>query len=413
MSTRVLFPRAGGTEGREVAALLRDINGEPTGGPLVVGDARIRDFLSAMSKRLLRADLARRHPELGSLGFFLRRAELTRTLGRLHTTDCNLRRAPRGLVLHFPPANVDTIFVYSWALAALAGNRNIVRISSRSTSASEAVLDALEDVVGDAHPAIGETQRIVAYDRDDVVTAALSAACDVRVMWGGDHTVSALRGFALKPLGRDLAFPDRSSFAAISLSGWSAADKGQRAAAVEGFANDLFWFDQAACSSPRSLFWVGDSTGRDKARDVFAALLAAVVERRGWHVDPAMAVEKHVATYGLAATGAASHVSFSGNAIANVELADLSAVQRTWLGAGTICHLAIESLDALVPAIERRDQTLSQFGFSSTELEDFVTALAGRGLDRIVPFGQALTFSGIWDGLDLVHEFTRMISIQA
>ena len=63
--------------------------------------------------------------------------------------------------------------------------------------------------------------------------------------------------------------------------------------------------------------------------------------------------------------------------------------------------------------IERKDQTLSQYGFTMSDLDDFVTVLAGRGIDRIVPFGQALTFAGTWDGFNLLHEFTRIITIQA
>ncbi len=34
-----------------------------------------------------------------------------------------------------------------------------------------------------------------------------------------------------------------------------------------------------------------------------------------------------------------------------------------------------------------------------------------KGVSRIVPFGQALTFSHDWDGFDLLNEFTRIISV--
>jgi hypothetical protein len=405
-----------------VERLLAEITDEPAGGRLTVGDERVRDFLIAFSRRLLKPDLARRHPELGSLGFFLRRGELARAVERLGDGVAGQRRAPRGLVLHFPPANVDTIFVYSWALSALAGNHNIVRVSARAAGAAQAVLEALNDVLADAHPAIAQTQRMITYDRDDATTGALIGACDLRVLWGGDQSVNELRRHPIRPLARDLAFPDRSSFAAIRVAGWQASTPEQRRAAVDGFANDLYWFDQAACSSPQTLFWIGptaktaDAVTADAvtaARAEFDELLAEVVARRGWRVDPAMAVEKHVATYGLAASGAATKVRFNGNAVANVSLAGLGDVQRRWLGAGTICHVTVGSLAELAPAIQRRDQTLSQYGFTMSELDDFVTILAGRGIDRIVPFGQALTFAGTWDGLNLLHEFTRIITIQA
>ncbi|MDG6107412.1 gamma-glutamyl phosphate reductase [Dactylosporangium aurantiacum] len=396
-----------------VERLLAEITDEPADGRLTVGDERVREFLIAFSRRLLKPDLARRHPELGSLGFFLRKGELARAVERLGDGVAGQRRAPRGLVLHFPPANVDTIFVYSWALSALAGNHNIVRVSARAAGAAQTVLEALNDVLADAHPAIAQTQRMVTYDRDDAITGALIGACDLRVLWGGDQSVNELRKHPIRPLARDLAFPDRSSFAAISVAGWQASTPEQRRAAADGFANDLYWFDQAACSSPRDLFWIGSGDAVAAARAEFDELLAEVVARRGWGVDPAMAVEKYVATYGLAATGAATQVTFNGNAVANVSLAGLDDVQRHWLGAGTICHVTIGSLAELAPAIQRKDQTLSQYGFTMSELDDFVTTLAGRGIDRIVPFGQALTFAGTWDGFNLLHEFTRIITIQA
>ncbi|MGI5245972.1 acyl-CoA reductase [Dactylosporangium sp. CA-139066] len=408
---RVKFPHFSAQVGLD--DLLAEVSAEPPGGRLVVGDERVRQFLTAFSRRLLRPDVARRHPELGSLGFFLRKGELARAVARLGDGAAGQRRAPRGLVLHFPPANVDTIFVYSWALSALAGNHNIVRISGRSAGAAEAVLEALNDVLAGADPAIAQTQRMVTYERDDALTGALSAACDLRVLWGGDESVTALRRHPLRPLARELAFPDRSSFAAISVPGWRAATPQQRRAAVAGFANDLYWFDQAACSSPRDLCWVGDAAAAAAARTEFTGLLADEVSRRGWAVDPAMAMEKYVATYGLAAAGAATRVTFAGNALAEVELAGIGALQRGWLGSGTVCHVTVGSLAELAPAIRRKDQTLSHFGFTLAELDDFVTALAGRGLDRIVPLGQALTFAGVWDGLDLLHEFTRIITIAA
>jgi hypothetical protein len=395
-----------------VESLLADVSAEPTDGRLTVGDERVREFLTVFSRRLLRPDLARRYPDLGSLGFFLRRGEIARAVERLYDGAGGSRRSPRGLVLHFPPANVDTIFVYSWALSALAGNRNIVRVSPRSAGASDTVLAALNDVLADCHPVIAQTQRMITYDRDDATTAALSAACDLRVIWGGDQSVTQIRNHPIAPLARDLAFPDRSSFAAVSVAGWQEADPQARRAAVDGFANDVFWFDQAACSSPRTLFWVGEEAAAAAARAQFMALLDEVVADRGWDVDAAMAVEKHVATYGLAATGAARRVAFSGSAVASVELAELNGIPRSWLGAGTVCHLTVAALAELVPAVQRKDQTFAQFGFSATELDEFVRAVAGRGIDRIVPFGSALTFSGIWDGYDLLREFTRITTIQ-
>jgi len=384
----------------------------PSPDRLAVGDPRVVDFLSRFARKLLAPAVARRHPELGSLGYFLRPAELNRAVGRMRRDD-DTYVFPRGNVFHVPPANVDTIFVYSWALSALAGNHNVVRISSRSAGAAETVLETLNATLADADPVIGRTQRMVTYGRDDAVTAALSAWCDLRVIWGGDSAVEAIRRHPLRPSARDLTFPDRTSWAALSVPGWLAADPAARRRAVVGFSNDAYWFDQAACSSPRTVFLVGGGAGpAQQVQDEFLTLLGEVVVERGWGVDAAMAVEKRVNAYGLAASGAATALAFPGNAVTAVSLTGPDAAPRRWIGAGAFPFAHVAALADLVPAMNRQDQTFSHFGFEAADLRAFAGALGGRGVDRIVPFGSALTFSAVWDGYDLPHEFTRLTTLE-
>ncbi|SDT71988.1 acyl-CoA reductase [Actinoplanes derwentensis] len=378
----------------------------PSEDRLTVGDPRVVDFLAKLARKLLAPAVARRFPELGSLGYFLRPAELHRAVAAMERTDALV--FPRGNVFHLPPANVDTIFVYSWALSALAGNHNVVRISSRSAGAAEVILDALNET--EADPVIGRTQKMVTYGYDDAVTAALSRWCDLRVIWGGDTAVDTIRKQPLRPSARDLTFPDRTSWAVLSVPGWQAADPAARKAAVTGFANDAYWFDQAACSSPRTVFLIGAGDAA-AVRSEFLDLLLTVVDQRGWTVDAAMAVEKRVNAYGLAATGAATAVDFPDNRLTAVTLAGPGSVPRRWIGAGAFPFAEAGSLIDLVPAMNRQDQTVSHFGFTPAELRAFATELGGRGVDRIVPFGSALTFGSIWDGYDLPAEFTRLTTL--
>lgn len=406
MTVQLRFPAG---PRRSVGDLLSAAAAAPA---LRVGDPRVVDFLAELSGRLLAPAVARRHPELASLGFFLRRTELARTLRRLTTGDPDVVRSPRGLVFHVPPANVDTIFVYSWALSALAGNGNIVRLSTRAAGAADTILNLLHDAAAAADPVIGQTQRLITYGRDDAVTAALSAGCDLRVIWGGDTAVTEIRRHPLAPLARDVVFADRSSFAVLGADGWRGADPAERRAAVDGFANDVYWFDQAACSSPGTLFVVGTAADADKVVAEFRELLTDAVRARGWSVDAAMAVEKRVRLYGLAAEGAATGLTFAGNALAWLDLADAGRPARGWLGAGVVPVARLDTLADLLPVLTRRDQTLSYFGFDRAELRGFVAALGGRGIDRMVPFGQALSFAPVWDGYDLLAEFTRLVTLR-
>lgn len=430
----------GDRSGHGVAAMLADLRAEPPGGRLTVGDDRVVTFLVALARRLLTPAVARSHPELTSLGFFLRKAEIRRALndlagvaarvdptgGSADPTDRPTTptgraagptrlRFPRGLVFHVPPANVDTIFVYSWALSALAGNPNVVRISSRSAGAADVVLDALNATLSDVDPevaaAIAATQRMVTYGHDDAVTAALSAACELRVIWGGDASVREIRRHPLAPAARDLTFPDRSSFAVLNAAGWHAADTEARQRCVAGLYNDAYWFDQAACSSPRALFWVGEEPAVARAQHDLETLFAEFVAQRNPAIDAAMAVEKRVATYGLAADGAATAIRFAGNAVATADLTAPESLPRRWLGAGTFPQARVASLTDLASLVTRQDQTVTHFGFTAADLTDFARTLAGRGVDRVVPIGDALAFSAVWDGYDLLREFTRLTTI--
>ena len=82
------FPAGGPVTAEE---LLRGVSGEPDGGPLRVGDERITDFLKRFSRALLKPSVARQYPELASLGFFLRPAEIAKTVARMADSDTALR----------------------------------------------------------------------------------------------------------------------------------------------------------------------------------------------------------------------------------------------------------------------------------------------------------------------------------
>ncbi len=146
------------------------------------------------------------------------------------------------------------------------------------------------------------------------------------------------------------------------------------------------------------------------ARAEFAALLARVVAERATTVDPAMAIRKRLAAYGMAADGHVDAVRFAGNEVAVLDLVRPEPTRR-WLGVGTFPQATIADLTDLVDVVQREDQTLSCFGFDRAELVGLASALAGRGIDRIVPFGAALAFAPVWDGYELLAEFTRLTTV--
>jgi hypothetical protein len=121
---------------------------------------------------------------------------------------------------------------------------------------------------------------------------------------------------------------------------------------------------------------------------------------------------KETFAYGAVVDRPVEALERMGNELTVLRLAALDGFDRTHPGAGLFFAAGVEDLDALTDFVTKKDQTLAAWGFEPAELERFAGALGGRGLDRIVPFGEALAFSRWWDGHDMLADLTRTIDVR-
>ena len=374
------------------------------------------DFAAELSRALLKRPEVRTWPELAALGFFLRRAEVVRLRDRFRgQEEDGVVRVPAGLVFHVPPGNVDTIFVYSWLLSLLAGNRNVVRLSGRRSPQVDVLTSTLSALLAEPrHRGVRDRTAIVRYGRNDDVTAFLSSACDIRVLWGGDESVAALRRFPLSPHAQELTFPDRYSYAVVSAQAILDAPARELDRVGRLLADDLYWFDQLACSSPRLLFWLGDEAAAEAAGARLYPAIAAAATARGWGTEASVACQRFTEANRLAADGRIVSGRNVGGALTVVRLTSRDDVDRlARRGGGFLHHLVLGSdLLELARFVRRKDQTLIHYGIDPHALRDLVLQLAGRGLDRLVPIGSALDFASIWDGYDLLDRFVRRVHLR-
>jgi hypothetical protein len=233
------------------------------------------------------------------------------------------------------------------------------------------------------------------------------------VIWGGDRAVEAIRGLPASPACKDLVFADRYSLAAIDARSYLASDDGSRQALAREFFNDAYWFDQMACSSPRLVVWTGGAADIDEASQDIWTRVQAEVDSHHYRLPTAAVTAKLGYIYGAAIDRPLQRVRRLSNECSVLSLADLADFDRTHPGAGTFFEAAVPSLLDLAPFVRRKDQTLAVFGQSAEAVRAFVRAANGRGVDRVVPVGQALTFGRFWDGYDLLQELTRRIAIPA
>jgi hypothetical protein len=373
-------------------------------------------FFVEVARRLTANPATAAMPDIRALAFWMRRAHL---LELQHEFRSGIPRGsirlPRGLVFHLPPGNVDTIFMYSWMLAALCGNRNIVRLPRLRNPLTMALCAILNETL--ASPEFARcipAFTVIGYGHDDAITAAISARSDVRVVWGGDATVERIRQIPLPPRTVELTFADRYSAGAIDARAFLDAVPVRRARLVEDFVSDTFAFDQGACSSPQVVVWCGAPEDATSAANAFFPAVADAARRRGYAVDAGTATAQTLAASALAADRNVRRVERYGRELLVVEVEGPPDLSRVHVGGGYLLSLRVDRLADLAPHLVKSDQTLTQFGFAEDELRDFARrTVASGGIDRIVPFGHALTFDRLWDGYDLLGSFTRTVRVTA
>ncbi|MEO5343597.1 MAG: hypothetical protein H7842_09715 [Gammaproteobacteria bacterium SHHR-1] len=377
--------------------------------PLPLFSAEAMGFLGALSKALLPSDGSRVPPELAALGFWLRPA----ALGRLQAQYCpdamgQLLR-PVGCVFHLPPANVPTLFVYGWALSLLAGNANIIRISSRQNPLTKSLLAQIGRLLAaPEHSAIRQRSSLLSYGHDEQITEQLSALCARRLVWGGDATVRQIRRIPLPPLAQEIVFPDRHSCSLIQADALLRQDN--LTPLIQALYRDIFAFQQQACSSPRVLFWLGKDADIQAARARLWPEFDAFAEAQPHTTERSDAMEKLICLQQMALGGMVRRIE-PGSRLTRLQVHPGTSAQLLayHCGHGILLEEPICQLQQLSDYPGPRMQTLSTWGCPAQTLHDWLQQDPMPPLDRLVPLGQALRFDAIWDGLDLLRQLTRTL----
>jgi len=395
---------------RPLAELLDRLDTAPT---LMPFDPLVLDLLGDVSRRILAARELARSADVVALGYWLRPAQLARMAERYPPLGPGSLRVPAGLAFHIPPSNVDMMFAYSWAAGLLAGNRQIVRLSRRRGQLADQVLTIIGAALA-TNPRLAEGNAFMEYDRDDAITAAISARIDLRVIWGGDASVAAIRAIPLSPHAKETVFADRLSLALLSAAAVESLDAPTLANLAARLYADVLTFDQMACSSPRGLVWVGPAETADAADRRLAASMRAEIQRRGYQVATATALEKYAAACRAALRTPIRAIDRRQTDWMVVDLGDGARTlpEGPHPGAGLLYRCRVDAVGEIAPMIDRSVQTLSHFGIDRASLEALARSLAGRGIDRMVPLGEALAFDLVWDGYDLIDEFTRRVTVR-
>ena len=363
---------------------------------------RAVSFFGAFSRNLMKDARTRAFPDISSYAFWIRSASLRQIKDHYYAHAEG--KVGRGVALHFAPSNVPVNFAVSFTSSLLAGNMNIVRLSSKPFEQADIVVDCLKKTFREGYPDMERYLILLRYEHNDAVTQYLSSLCDVRIIWGGDRTIETVRSAKLPPRSIELTFADRHSAALMNADAVVEADIKKLA---EGFYTDTYYMDQNACSSPRIVVWFGKRIPEAKAR--FWGEVEKLVDA-DYAVRDIQAVDKLDSLCLLAASGAEAHLVSRSNKVMRIEIGRLSAeLMKYKLGGGYFFEYTAGGLSELVPILGKPCQTLSYYGMDAHELQRFIIDHGLRGCDRIVPVGKTMDLTFKWDGFDMIETMSRYV----
>lgn len=328
-------------------------------------------------------------------------------------------------------------FAYSLAFGMLAGNANLVRVSEKAFPQTEILCRGLAQVLSRPEHALlaGQTQ-VVSYGHDREINDFYSGQCDVRVIWGGDAAIRQIRQSELKPRATEITFADRYSFGLFDQKAIASLEEEELAELAEKFYNDTYLMDQNACSSPHLIFWT-NTHEKDKHEGIAhgkGRIERSLVERedarnhaagkedareRFWeavHQAAAkydMPEKKVMDKYTLLCENGAmgkgkGFLRRYGNRLYVVALQELPESMEELRGRfGLFYEMELENLEAIFDRISEKVQTCVTFGVSGEMLAKRLADCHVRGVDRIVPVGQAMDIGVYWDGYDVIGSLSR------
>ena len=369
--------------------------------PLQIFSEEIILFFNDLSKKLMR--VGKEYSDVVTFGFWCRRASL---LIEKSKYDVKLRYG-RGTVFHSTPSNVPVNFAFSFASGLLAGNANIVRLPAKKFEQVEIICNVINELLVDKHKGLIPYICMVKYPPNVEITDVFSLTCDSRVIWGGDDTISEIRKSSLKPRANEITFADRYSIAILNADEYLKAENKDKI--TQDFYNDTYFSDQNACTAPRIVIWIGGKI--NKAKEIFWYKIHELAKEQ-YNLTPVQSVGKLSALYRVASQLNVSLINNKDQFVTRVTVEELSKDLLDYrYNSGFFFEYDAVLLSEILPLCGERCQTLTYFGISNEELENFVNDYPPKGIDRMVPLGKSMEFSLVWDGYDLIINLSRKVCI--
>lgn len=395
-------------DNKDIVYLFGEKQIQPT--PKKIFDEAVCDFLGKLSEEL-RADMrAKQYTDILTFAFFIRRANLKLMRERYEDVKYMIGK---GTVFHIAPSNVPINFAYSWVFGLLAGNANIVRVSGKDFIQVRIICEVLQKLMQDEiYHWVSRENSIVMYNHEKKeLTDLFSRQCNVRLIWGGDRTIEAIRQSKLPPRSTEITFADRYSFGMMDAKVVTESTDKELKYLVKNFYNDTYLMDQNACSAPHMICWIGKTDVCKSAQDRFWNQMAIEAER--YPLEDMKVSEKYTKLCSELIEVETEKVNRYQNLLYVVSLKNMPEhVMRLRGKYGMFFQKNFKTVEeALTYFDDTRVQTCVVYGIKGDVVRTKAINMHLMGVDRVVPVGKSLDIDLKWDGYDMIRILSREISV--
>ena len=372
-------------------------------GPFEIFDQNIIFFLDEISKEILKNNESKKFPDLITFGFWCRANNIKSLLKNYNFFK---NRIGRGSVLHITPSNVPTNFAYSMVFGLLSGNNNIIRLPSKKFFQIEILCKILKRLSKRKNlKKIFNRLLLIRYENSDSISSELSKEVEARIIWGGDKTINKFKTFTTKPRCIDLTFADRYSISLINSNMLIKLNNSQLSILAQKFFNDTYTMDQFGCSSPNTVFWIGNNNAY---KNNFGLMKNC---KSKYNLDLS-GTNKKISNLMNLTLNENKKLKININ---NFNLIKLNKSKFEFdnfdnVNFGTFTEINLNNLNQLSKYVSDKLQTLTYYGIEFDFIKKFIIKNKLKGIDRIVPIGRAFDLTPEWEGVDIIATLSRTIS---
>lgn len=364
------------------------------------------NFLNNISISILNKKKYNVYPDLKSFAFWCRRKNIN-LLKKKYLFNNN--SIGRGIALHIPPSNVPMSLAFTMSLGLLSGCENIIRLPEKKWPQIEILLSIIKKLILlKKYSSLRRSLCFIKYKKDDLTSTYLSKISDVRLIWGGNKTVEKFKEYQTKIKNVDLYFPNKISGCLINANHLKKLNEFNFNNLIYKFFNDSYIMDQKGCSSPKIIFWYGSNK---KVIEKFYQNLKRII-KSNYNSDFYNTSDKNYLLSTLAInTKLKIKTNFNDNCLNVIEINKTPEKNLySYLTYGIFFSIKLKNLNHMKEFIDSDFQTLTYYGFKKKDLIEFFIKNRFKGIDRVVPIGNAFEMDFIWDGYDIIKQMSRVIA---